>query len=352
MSSQSGNRRREPRPGRIYSRSDLLERHVSTRRLASDEFEHIFTGHYALTDPQVPLSLRVAYLQNVLVPDSLAIAETAAELLRCPLPFHLEFTHTGTIHICQGPRSTWRGGSGIKIRRTARTRQEVWDVRPAVCQFVDILCDLAPKLSHPELVACIDHLVGLRAPRRPTERDGPRGLDRLVQECEGPRTVRKGIADVRKALADAREQTESSQETYLRLALVALGFPEPTINHPIPRPGLAMPYRLDLSYPELRVAIEYDGPEHQQDPDRYDADHGKDDYLHHLGWRVIRVKKSDMKDPSLLIARLVEAGVPGGSVSEEDERMLETIHDAARGGTDPEPEDAGFQEAPFDIEDR
>jgi very-short-patch-repair endonuclease len=49
------------------------------------------------------------------------------------------------------------------------------------------------------------------------------------------------------------------------------------------------PYRLDMAYPELMVAVEYDGRDHV-DPDRALRDLHRATYLGRCGWIVLRFR--------------------------------------------------------------
>jgi hypothetical protein len=141
------------------------------------------------------------------------------------------------------------------------------------------------------------------------------------------------MAAVRAALEDARLEVESPQETFLRLLLVLLGFPEPQINRVFPVPGRRRPYRADLFYEDLKVVVEYDGDGHRTDPVRYEADKGKDDFLHGIGWRVIRVLKSHIQDVEFLVHRLRDVGVPQDQATAQARILaIREVQQAARGG--------------------
>lgn len=47
--------------------------------------------------------------------------------------------------------------------------------------------------------------------------------------------------------------------------------------------------RIDMGYEELRVGIEYDGPQHWTDPGQRDRDIDRYTALLDLGWTIIRV---------------------------------------------------------------
>jgi hypothetical protein len=51
-------------------------------------------------------------------------------------------------------------------------------------------------------------------------------------------------------------------ESRLRMLLVLAGLPEPTVNHIVRDDRGNWVRRFDLAYPDLRIAIEYDGRHH------------------------------------------------------------------------------------------
>lgn len=64
-------------------------------------------------------------------------------------------------------------------------------------------------------------------------------------------------------------------------------------------------YRLDFAWPELRIAIEYDGYEAHEG--RRERDAARDADLRRRGWIVIRATIDDLHDPSGLLAEIDRA---------------------------------------------
>ena len=56
------------------------------------------------------------------------------------------------------------------------------------------------------------------------------------------------------------------------------------------------PYRVDLAYPAVRLAIEYDGRDHRE-PGRAIRDLRREAYLTRCGWDVLRLRASSVYDP-------------------------------------------------------
>jgi very-short-patch-repair endonuclease len=91
----------------------------------------------------------------------------------------------------------------------------------------------------------------------------------------------RGITEVLR-LVDAR--SESPMESRIRVPLVLAGSP-PVVQHPVTVRGRS--YRLDLAYPEHRLAIEYDGAHHRH-PERARRDLVREADLAAAGWTVFR----------------------------------------------------------------
>ncbi len=90
-------------------------------------------------------------------------------------------------------------------------------------------------------------------------------------------------------------------ETRIRFAMHLAGRPAPTLRHPVG------PYALDLSYPELRLAIEYDGREHRTQ-ERAMRDLVREAALTRAGWTVLRFRASDvLHRPQWVAARIRSA---------------------------------------------
>lgn len=173
------------------------------------------------------------------------------------------------------PRGRWRTVPGRTVDATSPVRTAF---------------DLARRESRIEAVVALDALgchCGVDAAgvldiarRHP----GVRGISRL------PSLV---------ALADPR--AESPMETRMRLALLDGGLPAPDLQCPVG------PYRLDLAYPGVLLAIEYDGDHHRTaEQARYDLE--RQAYLDARGWTVVRPSAREvLATPDALADRIRHA---------------------------------------------
>ena len=293
-----------PNPHSLHRRADLLAWGVHPRRLASAEFHEAVPGFLTPSTAPASLELSARVLQQKAIPGAVISGVSAAEILGLPLPRHLEYTTTRTVH-CSVPIDRRRRSGHGAIMHTAPDEPAVLRIQGLrLSAPVPLLCELAAVLDHEQLVACCDHLVG------PSSRVRPRislELLRAAVERSGP-TYR--ISRVRAAVADARERVDSPKETETRLLLRDAGFAEPVVNLSIRAPATGEGFRLDLSYPELKLAIEYDGFWHSTDRRRHRRDRRKDDVLHELGWRVVRASDQDLREPGNFLGRVAHLGAP------------------------------------------
>jgi len=215
---------------------------------------------------------------------------TGLDLLAVDRPRGLQ--HPDDIHI-EVPHSTRRPRrDGVTSHsRTSPRRQPVL-LRNGlpVLPPERLWTQLAAELHEAEVVVLGDALI-----RRRGAQTSIAALRRAVDRL-APGT--RGLRRLRRALPRLRSGTDSCQETRLRLAIVASGLPCPEVNLPVLGQGgvfIALP---DLSYPELRVAIEYDGDVHRTDARAWRRDIARRQALEDLGWRQITCTSDDLRDPT------------------------------------------------------
>lgn len=108
---------------------------------------------------------------------------------------------------------------------------------------------------------------------------------------------RRGVTQLRELAQDVCALAESPPETWVRRLILDHQLPPPTPQHVVQCEGSA--YRLDLAYPHLRIAIEYDGEEHHTTAADREADRLRRLALRRAGWIVIVVRKDDLAGTSL-----------------------------------------------------
>jgi hypothetical protein len=123
----------------------------------------------------------------------------------------------------------------------------------------------------------------------------------LADQYKGARGVRR----FRRAIALMDPGGQSPKESWLRLLLIDGGLPRPMTQIPVhDHDGYPFAY-LDMGWPHLKIAVEYDGDQHRSDRRQYVKDIGRLDRLQRLHWIVIRVIAEDR--PATILARVREA---------------------------------------------
>ena len=104
---------------------------------------------------------------------------------------------------------------------------------------------------------------------------------------------RRGIRNARDALHLADSGAESPRETWLRLLLIRSGLPRPQTQIRVVDEFGQIVARLDMGWPDLMIAVEYDGDHHWNNRRQLADDIRRAEMLRELGWIVIRVTAED-----------------------------------------------------------
>ena len=91
------------------------------------------------------------------------------------------------------------------------------------------------------------------------------------------------------ALRYCREGVDSPMETRLRIGMVLSGLPCPEVNYRVVHRDTAETWFLDLAYPRLGIAFEYQGEQYHATREGLQRDSRKLTALQGLGWRVMTV---------------------------------------------------------------
>jgi Protein of unknown function (DUF559) len=159
--------------------------------------------------------------------------------------------------------------------------------------IAELLCTAPRRLA----LACADQALALAGP----DRDFLGAVeDRLVQRDDRRGTVRGAVL-----LGLATGKAESPPESWLRLLVADADYPLPGAQHEVRDLDGRVVYRLDLAWPDLRIALEYDGYEAHEHREGHDAE--RDARLRARGWIVIRARAEDMREPARLLAELANA---------------------------------------------
>jgi hypothetical protein len=115
----------------------------------------------------------------------------------------------------------------------------------------------------------------------------------------------RGAQRLRAAVTLLRRGAESRPESLLRLQIQRAGLPEPAVNVPvIDRRGRRL-FRPDLSWPEYRVLVEYEGDIHRLSQRRFRSDITRMEQYADAGWHGLRAVADDVfETPDVFLKRL------------------------------------------------
>ncbi|HYN29453.1 MAG TPA: DUF559 domain-containing protein [Dermatophilaceae bacterium] len=288
-------------PGEPFTRQQGLASGLTDRAMRRT-CTRLFTGVYvAGSTPVTPLVLARAAL--LLAPEGAVVADsTAARLWGGAVP------HDPLLRVVVGPRSSM-DVRGIAARRSQGVEQ-VFHAGVRVTSPEQTFVDLAARLPLVDLVVLGDSL--LRAGVTTRARLGSAAAASSAPGCRLARA----------AAALVRDRVDSPMETRLRLLLVLAGVPEPVVNHELRDADGRVRFRLDLAFPDVRVAVEYDGRQHAESPQQWRWDIRRREYLDAHGWRLVVVLAPDVfATPGATLDRVVDAlrtaGMPARVTSQE-----------------------------------
>lgn len=242
-------------------------------------------------DSDVPLAL-LTRPYTVVTGYSAASHATAFRIWE--FPGFLPGSHDETIHISRQYPHTAPRRNGVVGHRTALLNDEVHCLNGLwITNRIRTWLDCANGMSVEELVVVADHL--LRIPRLEFEgRSEPYTTIHELEVLLVRHSGTPGIVKAREALSLARVGSDSPQETKLRLACGYAGLPAPLLNVKTPLSDGAE-RTPDQSYPEFKVATEYDGDTHN-DPDQVERDVKRAEEYQRAGWIEVRIMKRHMRN--------------------------------------------------------
>ena len=125
-------------------------------------------------------------------------------------------------------------------------------------------------------------------------------LEREVDRARGAR----GVLVAREALALCDGRAESPPESQVRVALVQAGL-RPVPQHEVRDARGGLVARVDLAFPEHRLAIEYDGRAAHSGDEAFVRDRQRQNALVAMGWRVLRLTAEDLRRPEHVVAEVL-----------------------------------------------
>ncbi|MGB2569127.1 endonuclease domain-containing protein [Micromonospora citrea] len=280
--------------GQIFFAREVIHRGLLTKNdLRTSAWRRVFHNVYADARLKLTHRTRCRAAASWLFPPGCAIAGRSAVALHggvTPRP-------DDPVEVVVQPVSRFGPLAGFLIHVAGWREGEVQRLDGcAVTTPVRTCWDVANWLDLTEAVALIDSLRHVHAVTLPE-------LEKYLSQHRGERGWRKFAEAV--SLSDGG--AESVPESRLRVRLVRAGLPRPVTQHVIERAGRFIA-RVDLAWPELKIAIEYDGLWHH-DPAQLHRDRQRLNKLLGEEWIVLHVTSKRMREDFDAFLAEVEAAL-------------------------------------------
>ena len=263
---------------------DVLSRRHLQALLESTAVERVWRGIYSLGPADEVRRLKGLDLAaGEAVPICLS---TAARV------FGFDTEGDEDLHVLNPSGHQLRPADGLVVHRRDGAPLTIVGDRPAV-EPAWTAVEVARGLLRPRALATLD--AALRSGR----------CDRAdMARAAKAQAGRRGIVVVRDLLAFADGRAESPMESEARLVMLDGGLPSPVLQWEIVASRGRL-RRLDFSWPEFKVAAEYDGVDWHGGSDDLRRDRERLAALQDLGWIVIPIIAADVRiRPEELVARI------------------------------------------------
>jgi very-short-patch-repair endonuclease len=275
--------------GRVFRRSDVLADGVLTpSELRSSAWRRLYRGVYA--DARLPdgFGIRVRGA-GLLMPSAAAFGGRTAAFLHGAG----ELVERGSpveVHLPVGER--FGPHAGLRVRQVSLPEDDVMTVGQWRCTTpLRTALDIARTEPLVDAVVALDRLMAA----------GVVGARRLAEAVAGLPSGR-GSRKARRAVELADRRAESQPESRLRVVLALAGL-SPVPQYTVRDVDGNFVARVDLAFPEQRIAIEYDGAWHGA-VGQLRKDRRRLNLLAAAGWTVLHVTAADMYAPHEVVVQV------------------------------------------------
>ncbi|PJI95076.1 hypothetical protein [Luteimicrobium subarcticum] len=272
-----------------FSRATALA-HVTDRTLGGPAYRSLTRGVHAARELPVDHGVRILAARAALGEHAVVSGASAAWVWGAQLAAPDEpATMTVSRHVRQ--------------RRELRVREDVLRAGEVVVTARWGLTTTPARTAYDlgrvrSLTTAVQHLDALTATTRVTPDD--------VLACTAGRPGSRWITTLRTALELTDPGAESPRESALRVLLVTAGLPRPATQVVVRDVAGFFVARVDLGWPDLRVAVEYDGQHHDL-PEQVRKDRARLNRPRVAGWTVIVVDRHQMRRPDDVVATVAAA---------------------------------------------
>jgi hypothetical protein len=264
---------------------DVLSRSQLDTRIARGDLIKVWTGVYASAEPDTKTRLRGLDLRAG-APVAICLGTAAAA-------HGFDTEEDDDLHVLTPPRHLLRDSDGLKVHRRDGAPLVMADGRRATSPAWTAV-EVARGLRRPRALATLDAALRSRTCVR-------QDMHMAAVEQFG----RRGIVHVRELIPLADALAESPMESEARLMMLDGGLPSPALQYEVIDADGRL-WRLDFAWPDVKVAVEYDGFDWHSDPVAFRRDRLKRAALLEMGWSVISIVFDDVRRRPCETVRRIE----------------------------------------------
>lgn len=271
--------------GRPFTVADARRAGLSAEQLRGPAWRRLFRGVYVTATTPLSVQLRARAAALVLPPEAVVCRGSAAWLHGIDITPYADNLCVAVPPGSPLPRRDGIDACVMAIPASDVSRQYGVKATTPLRTALDLAC----QSDVVEATVAVDAILQSRWCT----------LDELA-DLVGRQPPRRHIRVVRQVLTLAEPRSESPMETRLRLVLVSGGLPRPRVQYEIVTSGGQFLGRVDLAYPEQRVAIEYDGADHSL---TWRQDLRRQQRIEDEGWWIRRYTAADVyQRPAEIVA--------------------------------------------------
>jgi hypothetical protein len=271
-----------------FTTADAVAVGISGSALRSKPWRHLFRGVWVHQSVEDSRELRLAAVRLVVPDRAVACGLTAAWMYGVDVRRYGDLD----VHVCFPKGGRVRARTGMRVSQETLADTDIVTIDGLrVTTAVRTAFDCARWLHGVERVVVVDALTHANLVTIDQIRGYVAGSYRL-------RNLRRAelILDLADPLA------ESPMETRLRVLLIEWGLPRPVSQLDVRDRDGRFVARLDLAFPDAKLAVEYDGAFHWE---QRREDDRRRDRLRELGWVVLVYSAADYWDNKQAICQEV-----------------------------------------------